>query len=71
MGLTIQSGDQDVEEETFIRQGSSLHFSSHLACWLTIEFDEVDEQLVAVDQAASMSRYCMSCGCLSATMTLM
>jgi hypothetical protein len=24
-------------EETFIRHGSSLHFSSHLACWLTIE----------------------------------
>ena len=26
-----------LSEETFIRHGSSLHFSSHLACWLTIE----------------------------------
>ena len=24
-------------DETFARHGSSLHFSSHLACWLNIE----------------------------------
>ena len=26
-----------LSDDTFARQGSSLHFSSHLACWLNIE----------------------------------